>query len=821
MVETLRGAGMTLYKFTPDIMAEGDLKQITVGREALLQDILARLKEHAIRKEPYYLLLIGPRGIGKSHLLLLVYYKINETRELRDIIETIKLSEEEYSVTTLSDVFCRILEQSDVDVPTSNEEAIIEKAVDYLNNLKLERMPLVLIDNLDLIFGQLSEDDRKRLRSILQEQNNMMIIGASPSVFGEVTKYEEPFYNFFEIRFLDDLSESEVEELVKKKLELEKKEAILKEFDKYRPKINAIAVLTGGNPRLIISLCDILCQPDTLISIEKTLLTLLDDLTPFYQARMETLTTQQRKIFDILATADGPLTPTDIAKLSRYDVNIVNVQLKRIEEMGFVESIKLRKKRNVHYEVKERLFRIWREMRFSLGRKRISLFVKFLKVWYSKEELVKEYFELMEPLGKTPQKAELEAAQLIEHLCYIQEAIGAPTKYNLIEMQILDILARSNLLVAEREKAVLIDLSKRDGRAKVLLHVLEAFIHNIREEYDEGLKSAAEAVRLEPKNPMANFAFGRLLISKNLFKESLTYMNYLSLSSGLLWKLIGLFFKSQLLLDMEQYENALSAVDQLIEEIDKNKPKSNTSLVLKAAWVLKGNILGGMNNIEAISCFDKALAINPEDNGVLYERAFAAAFFKQDDARKWLDEYRCRKPDDVDGLLLEGRILLNEEKYDEGIAVVKNCLDVAEERKDANGISRSAYLLNPLYNGLLLHYLEIGKIENAEAVFLSVLQLKAYRKDTFEDDLVKHFLSMLERKHFEFALQAANIVYEKLGKEDAGILFPMVIAVEYIITRKVDVFETVQKEVRQIAVSIIKKFSPETPIPSAIDQKQS
>ncbi|MBU1628114.1 hypothetical protein KKB18_12165 [bacterium] len=59
----------------------------------------------------------------------------------------------------------------------------------------------------------------------------------------------------------------------------------MERFEEYRPKIKATVHLTGGYPRLILMLFHIFTR-SKLIEVQDTLEELLDELTPYFQERM-------------------------------------------------------------------------------------------------------------------------------------------------------------------------------------------------------------------------------------------------------------------------------------------------------------------------------------------------------------------------------------------------------------------------------------------------------------------------------------------------------------------------------------------------------
>jgi DNA-binding transcriptional ArsR family regulator len=117
---------------------------------------------------------------------------------------------------------------------------------------------------------------------------------------------------------------------------------------------------------------------------EKAFFKIIDEHTPYYQEVFQLLTGQRRRLFDILIAAGAPVTPKQIAERSRISDSTVVSQLRRLEKDGYV--ISRRDGRHTYYEVRERLFRLWREMRQPFGRKRVSILLEFLQLWYTPKE---------------------------------------------------------------------------------------------------------------------------------------------------------------------------------------------------------------------------------------------------------------------------------------------------------------------------------------------------------------------------------------------------------------------------------------------------
>ena len=692
---------MTIYKFTPDLQNPEELKKLFVGREKLLKDILGKIEKATITGTSKNCILIGPRGIGKTHLLLLIYYSINESK-LKNHLIPIKFAEEEYSIFDLADLILKILEHmnEEVDIPTSefiealkkkDKTEILENSLEFIRKFKIEKNKrlLLLLENLQLIFDQFGNEDISRFRDILQREDFFMIIGTAPTFFDKIAKYEEPFYNFFETIYLNKLSPEDIEELIKKRAEYEESD-VLKNFEDFRPRIRAISILTGGNPRLLLMLYQIITE-NRFMEVRDSLLKLLDEMTPFFQAQMESLPAQQRKILDTLALMDGPATPTEIAKTSRTKVNIVTSQLKRLEDAGYVTPKKYKKKKIVRYEVRERLFRIWREMRTPLGKKRISLLVKFLEIWYTPKELILEYKRIEENIDEVFKLGRVEEAKKsLKYLCYIHEAVSLRFKHDIREKLIDKFLEVGDMQGAKEEiKRIELQAKKEKDPKKLFIFftdiisfymkindnkkVLETvekllkitpeksnicgFCGNVLKKlgrYDEALKSINRAIELDPTSYFAYHEKGNVLWELGKPKEALECFDKaieLDPTSHFAYH-----EKSNVLWKLDKPKEALECFDKAIE-LDPD---------CVSCLAARSRVLAGLNKEkEALESINRAIELDPTSHFVYHEKGNVLwGFGKPKEALKCFDKAIELDPDCASCWVVRGRVLadLNKEK---------------------------------------------------------------------------------------------------------------------------------------------------------------
>jgi replication-associated recombination protein RarA len=303
---------LELYKYNPGQCRPEELEATFVAREAVIENILSVLRERACTPTNQHFLLIGPRGIGKTNMLLMLKYRVENDDALFRAYIPLQTAEEEYSIVSLRDLFTRVLElllsvDEDEDLRaaaesvslTDDDEHAAEIAIDAVKRFceHSDRKILLLLDNFDLILDERILDNAQmgRLRDLLMNGSFLTLLATAPTHFKEVSGYQRPFYQFFHPIELKDLSVKEMTELLQKQATLEENRTLLGHFKELKPRIEAVYHLTGGNPRLALMLYQLYTRTE-LPEVRASIQTLLDDLTPYYKHRMEVLAPQQRKV---------------------------------------------------------------------------------------------------------------------------------------------------------------------------------------------------------------------------------------------------------------------------------------------------------------------------------------------------------------------------------------------------------------------------------------------------------------------------------------------------------------------------------------------
>ena len=395
-------------RYSPGNMNRESLEALFVGRGDVMEDVLSRVDTSIRSPEKHYVLLVGPRGSGKTHFLVLAYHRLMDrfdTANARDRVAVALLKEEEWGVASFLDLVVRILRAladraPDFDAKIvgiydrfSKDPAEAEAlAVELLRQHTRGKTLLLLCENLVDLFHGLGEEGQKRWRAAIQEAGNWAIVASTPSLFAAVTLQDNPFYGFFTIRALEKIDfDTGLDLLVKKAVHEGKRE--LADFLRTplgRARARAIHHLAAGNHRAYVVLFDFL-DKESLDDLVRPFMDMVDDLTPYYQDRMRQLPPAQRKIVEFLCLQGKPATIKDVSTPCLMSQQTAAKQIGELRTAGFVSRTRIG--RNTYCELSEPLMRICIEVKDNKTR-HFRLFVEFLRHWFTNRELERRHVAL-------------------------------------------------------------------------------------------------------------------------------------------------------------------------------------------------------------------------------------------------------------------------------------------------------------------------------------------------------------------------------------------------------------------------------------------
>lgn len=386
-----------LSHFTPSMMPAEALESMLVQREPLLKNAVDSIISSVSSGSRHHQLFVGPRGIGKTHLISLIHHRISQNAEVKEKAMIAWMREEEWGVTSFFELVMRILRNLNLAYPALE----IDKQTQPLYELKLKdaeikaseilaklikgKVLIILMENLDDLFEQLGDTGQKQWRAFIQNQPQFVLVTTTPSLFSGVSAQKSVFYGFFDITQLDEFSFEEVSELLRK-IALYSEDTELVNYlatAEGRARVRAVHHLAEGNPRIYIIFSHFLSKV-ALDELVQAFMHTLDELTPYYQARMKELSGQQRKIIEFLVNFKGAAPVKDIAKACFVSQQTCSSQLKLLKDSRFVRVQE--SGRYSYYELREPLMRLCMSVK-NQRNEPIDLLVEMLKIWYSLDEL--------------------------------------------------------------------------------------------------------------------------------------------------------------------------------------------------------------------------------------------------------------------------------------------------------------------------------------------------------------------------------------------------------------------------------------------------
>ena len=405
--------------FNPHRTPIDTLKRITVGRESLIRRIHESLCLSQDDHNTPHWLIHGPRGMGKTHLLLVLFDKMRTDPRTANQWVVLHLREEEYwrsysAPTFLRSILNQLVEKNIEkflsDTPgiekallelkgmKSGEEMLI-KVRALLDKVcrKLKRRLVIGVENFDSLFSQFKDKkiDAHQLRDFIQHSSYISMIGTTitTELGTEITSTENPFYRFFRLERLERLTFKQQIKQLYRIAEVDDDQTRRQRVHKFLiQKITSLEIvhrLSGGNPRLGIILYGVLGGPETIVEALDLLHELLDKNTPYFQDRMKDLAPMERTLAAAFCEANTTLTAAEAARIAGMDTNVTYSLITRMERAGFIEPVDYlgeQRKQAKPYQVAEDLFRMWWQYRFD-AEQLVRKVVHFLAYVYKREEL--------------------------------------------------------------------------------------------------------------------------------------------------------------------------------------------------------------------------------------------------------------------------------------------------------------------------------------------------------------------------------------------------------------------------------------------------
>ncbi len=386
-----------IRKFNPGTLQPDDeVREQFVVRQHELDIVLEVLRGNIDVPSCQHVLVVAPRGRGKTMLLARVAAELRANPELSEGLLPVRFMEESQEIFTLADFWLETLfhlaRESEARNPAFAQElrethaaltgrwreqtleeqarAAVLEATNRLGNklvLMVENLQ-TLCENVDAAFGW-------KLRGVLQSEPQIMLIATATSRFEGLDDAQQPFFELFRIVGLEPLSTEECRDLWQ----------VISGDTVSKREMRPLEILTGGSPRLLVIVAGF-GQHRSLLQLMEELVTLIDEHTEYFRSNMEVLAKTERRVYIAVIDLWQPSTTGEIAARARMDVRAVSALLGRLVNRGAVIPKGSGKKQQ--YVAAERLYSIYYKLRREHDEAAVvQNLIHFMVAFYSESEL--------------------------------------------------------------------------------------------------------------------------------------------------------------------------------------------------------------------------------------------------------------------------------------------------------------------------------------------------------------------------------------------------------------------------------------------------
>ena len=361
-----------IRKFNPGTFQSDEevIEQFAV-RERELDMVLEVLRGNIGSPSCQDVLVVAPRGRGKTMLLARVAAELNTDEGLSNFLLPVRLMEESHEVFNLADFWLDTLfhlaresvrhdpdlagelRETHADLTDRwREEALADRVLAAVLNAadRLGKKLVLMVENLQALCENVEDDFGWQLRDALESEPRIMLFATATSRFEGLEDAGEPFFELFRIVNLEPLSTEECRHLWE----------VVSGDEVSEHEIRPLEILTGGNPRLLVIVAGF-AQHRSLRQLMEELVMLIDDHTEYFRGHLEVLGRGERRVYLALIDLWQPSSTGEIAARARMEVRPVSTMLGRLVNRGAVVVEGTGRKRL--YAAAEPLYSIYYKLR--------------------------------------------------------------------------------------------------------------------------------------------------------------------------------------------------------------------------------------------------------------------------------------------------------------------------------------------------------------------------------------------------------------------------------------------------------------------------
>ena len=572
---------LAVKKYNPGFLTDDEIIESFCVRTSEFESIVECLRENTGNSNSHSLV-IGPRGSGKTHLLLRVAVEVRRDETLAGLFPVV-FPEESYEVSTCGEFWLECLGHLAEQAPTGERDTLrltyndlrtvqedrvladrcIGALLDFAD--RHQKRLLLIVENLNMLFSDMGDPDAGwRLRKTLQTEPRIILLGSATSRFDEIDSPDHALYDLFRVVTLHPLNTDECEVLW----------GTVSGKPTTTRAVRPLEILTGGNPRLLTIIARF-GAGQSFPELMGNLLDLVDEHTEYFKSHLEALPPQERRVYLALARLWKPSTTREVSELARVDTNKCSSMLGRLVQRGSV-AIEGGTARRKEYYLTERLYNIYYLLRRGGGEDRlVQALIDFMICFYSPSD----YGDILGAFFDQPHASDVLPPNVL----------GKVTEAMIIEAKALDRRGKTIEAINIYDQ-VIMRLNTKDS-PQIELHVAftavyKSFLLCKLNRDEESLTNTIE------------------LISNFKARKESDFVVVLT---------IAYYIKSIVLLKRNKPQDALDASNQALAFITETEPSANLTPLLASIICCQGLAFKGTDDrSEALAAFDYVTSLHGE-----------------------------------------------------------------------------------------------------------------------------------------------------------------------------------------------------------------